>query len=308
MRREDHLFNRVQSPCGVRASGRWMLAILVAALVGWASTPAQAGFVSGSFELDISESERLLEAMLKEKRGEISEPQLYAIQSEEMCKNPSLRLIDRNRPALVLQNTSDPNTDNELSQFTIDLQEFGYEFGDGDFDPDPFAGMLAILSNRSDPGMTLASSYGTVSDVDLTEDRTKLVLDIGGLTPGKAMYFRLDLDPNPMTNFAFPDYRHVMLGADIGDEDGPADAAILTAVFAAGEGPDRMTTATEPEEFNPGFDEILGLAGLIEGYHSQSDSEYFSTGGGTKIPEPATVMLLLAGVAGLSGTRRPRRR
>jgi hypothetical protein len=276
----------------------------VAALVAWASTPAQAGFVSGSFKVDIAESERLLEAMLREERGEITPAQLGAIKHEESCKNPSIRLIDRNRPAIVLQNTSDLSTENEISQFSIDLQQFGFEFGNGDFDHDPFAGMLTILSNRSDPGITLASSYGTVSDMDLTEDRSKLVLDIGGLTPGKALFFHLDLDPNPMTTVAFPDYRHVMLGADVGDGNGPAAPALISALFAAGKGSDLMTTATIPSEFNPGIEEILSTAGLIEGYHSQASSQRFSTSGSTEIPEPSTVMLLLAGLAGLSRTRR----
>jgi hypothetical protein len=287
----------------MRAAGRCLWASFVVALVAWTSTPAHAGFVGGSFKVDIAESERLLEAMLKEERGEITPVQLSAIQHEESCKNPSIRLIDRNRPAIVLQNTSARSTGNELSRFLIDLQQFGFEFGNGDFDPDPFAGMLTILSNRSDPGITLASSYGTVSDVDLTEDRSKLVLDIGGLTPGKALFFRLDFDPSPMTTVAFPDYRHAMLGADVGDGNGPADPALISALFAAGEGSDRMTTATIPSEFDPGIEEILSMSGLIEGYHSQASSQRYSTSG-TTIPEPSTVMLLLAGLAGLSRTRR----
>lgn len=297
MRREDHLSLRTLGDCGVRASRHCLWASLVAALVAWASTPAHAGFVSGSFKIDIAESERLLEAMLKEERREITPVQLNAIHLEESCKNPSIRLIDRNRPAIVLRNISDLSTKNEISQFTIDLQQIGFEFGNGDFDPDPFAGMLTILSNRSDPGITLASSYGTVSDLDLTEDRSKLVLDIGGLTPGKALFFRLDLDPNPMTTVAFPDYRHVMLGADVGDGNGPAAPALISALFAAGEGSDRMTTATRPFEFRPGIEEILTTAGLIEGYHSQAPSQRYSTNGSTEIPEPSTVMLLLAGLA-----------
>ena len=295
MRQEDHLSPRTLGDCGVRVSRHCLWASLVAALVAWASTPAHAGFVSGSFKVDIAESERLLEAVLKEERGEITPAQLSAITHEESCKNPSIRLIDRNRPAIVLRNTSDLSSKNEISQFTFDLQQIGFEFGNGDFDPDPFAAMLTILSNRSDPGITLASSYG--------EDRSKLVLDIGGLTPGKALFFRLDVDPNPMTTAAFPDYRHVMLGADVGDGNGPAAPALISALFAAGEGSERMTTATSPSEFNPGIEEILSMSGLIEGYHSQASSQRYSTSG-TTIPEPSTVMLLLAGLAGLSRTRR----
>lgn len=304
MRREDHLSLRALCHCGVRASRHCLWASITAALVAWASAPIHAGIVSGSFKIDIAESERLLDAMLMEERGEITPTELSAIQTEEACKNPALRLIDRNRPALVLQNTSDPNTANEISQFTIDLQQFGFEFGNGDFDPDPFAGMLTILSDRSDSGISLASSYGTVSDIDLTEDRSKLVLDISGLTPGKAMIFRLDLDPNPMTTVAFPDYRQVMLGADVGDGNGSADIALISAAFSAGVGSDRMTTATNPTPFGPEFQEIISTAGLIEGYRTQTASQRFSANGSTEIPEPSTVVLLLAGLASAYLSRR----
>ena len=251
MRKAYQQSTNVRQRPGAQASLRWLLASLVTILFVCTSAPAKAGFVSGSYRVDIGESERLLEAMLDHDDGNITGPQFQAIKMEEMCKNPSLRLIDRNRPALVLQNTSDPNTGNEISQFTIDLQEFGFEFGNGDFNPDPFNGFLTILSNRSDSGISMSSSYGTISDIDPTEDRSKLVLDIAGLTPGKALFFRLDLDPNPMTDTAFPDYQHVMLGGDIGDGNGAADPSLISAVFAAGTGDDRMTTATEPTEFNP---------------------------------------------------------
>ncbi len=65
-----------------------------------------------------------------------------------------------------------------------------------------------------------------------------------------------------------------------------------------------MTTATIPSEFNPEIEEILSMSGLIEGFHSQASSQRYSTSGSTRIPEPSTVMLLLAGLAGLSRTRR----
>ena len=309
MRRDIHLSKRIRDHRGLHTPGCWLLATLMAALFVWSGTPALAGPVSGSFKIDIGESERLLGAMVDREHGDISDAQFAGIQMEEMCRNPSLRLIDRNRPSLVLQNTSDPNTGNEISQFTIDLEEMGYEFGNGDFNPDPFAGALTILSNRSDSGISMSSSYGTVSDVDLTQDRSKLVLDINGLTPGKAMFFRLDLDSNPVTTMAFPDYQHVMLGGDLGDGNGPADPALISAVFAAGEGSNRMTSATEPSQFDPGIDKILDMAGMIEGYHSQSYSEFYSATGGTdQIPEPATAMLMLAGAIAVGASRCSRRR
>jgi hypothetical protein len=304
MRKEYHLSMRVRGQRGVQASRRWLLVGLVAALFAWMAAPAQAGMVGGSFRVDIGESERLLEALLDKEDGSITPAQFSAIQVEEMRKNPSLRMIDRNRPAVVLRNTSEPTPGNEISRFAIDLQEIGYEFGNGDFNPDPFAGALTILSNRSDPGISMTSSYGTVSDIDPTEDRSKLVLDIIGLTPGRAMFFRLDLDPNPMTTIAFPDYQVVMLGGDMGDGNGPADPSLISAVFAAG----GMTTATMPAEFDPEIEHMLTMAGMIGGYHSQSNSAFYSSDGGTgEIPEPGTLMLVLAGLAGLSCSRRSRR-
>jgi len=272
------------------------------------SAPAQAGFVSGSYQIDIGESERLLEAQLRNQRGEITPQQLDAIAVEESCKNPSQRLIDRNRPAILLQNTSAVAPSNEISQFTIDLEEMGFEFGTGDFNPDPFAGGLTLLSNRSDAGISISSSFGTVSDVDLTTDRSKLVLDVSGLTPGKALIFRFDLDPNPLTTTMFPDYRQVMLGADIGDGNGPATPSLISATFAAGVGPDFMTTSTTPASFTGEFDGLLTTAGLLEGYHSQASSQMFGQTGETgEIPEPSTAVLLFAGFAGLSLARRNRR-
>jgi hypothetical protein len=282
----------------------WRLAGLVAVLFAWMGGAADAGPVNGSFQVDIGESERTLAAMLEKESGSITPTEFLAIQSEEMHKNPSLRLIDRNRPAIVLQNTSD-STGGDLTRFDIDLQEAGHEFGNGDFNPDPFAGGLTLLSDRTDVGISMTSSYGTVSDVDLTEDRTKLVLDILGLTPGKAMFFRLDLDPNPVTHTLFPDYQHVMLGGDLGDGNGPADPSLISAVFVA----NGMTAAINPTEFNPEIDHVLEMAGMIEGHRSQSKSAYYTSRGSTEqVPEPSTVMLLLAGMAGFGSSRRSRRR
>ncbi len=292
---------------GIRRFGRYCLFAVCLVNLACASAPALAGFVKGSYQIDIGESERLLEAQLRNQRGALSDAELHAIETEESCKNPSQRLIDRNRPAILLQNTSALTPTNEISQFVIDLEEIGFEFGTGDFNPDPFAGGLTILSNRSDAGVSISSSFGTVSDVDLTTDRSKLVLDISGLTPGKALIFRFDLDPNPMTTTMFPDYRQVMLGANTGS--GPATPSLISATFASDYDDDeRMTTSTNPTPFVGEFNGILSTAGLLEGYHSQGSSQMFGQNGGTEeIPEPSTAVLLFAGFAGLSLARRNRR-
>lgn len=299
MRREHYLPTRTLSRYGTRDLSLARFAVWGTLLMAWAATPAQAGFVNGSYQINIGESGRVLEAMVKEQRGLINHDQFTAIKMEEMWKSPSIRLVDRNRPAIVLQNISDPSTNNAITQFTIDIRQLGYEFGNGDFNPDPFAGALTLLTKYSDPGVTLSSSFGTVSDVDSTIDRTKLVLDIGGLTPGRSLIFRVDLDPMPMASVAYPDFQHVLLGADIEDGQGPATPASIFALFASGSGANLMTTATAPIDFAPGMSQTFPAAGLLEPYHFQSPSSLYQQTGGTEIPEPSTALLLLAGLAGL---------
>lgn len=302
MRREH------QSTYSLRCCGK--RALKFSALAAWvlllccAGLPAQAGFVSGSFKIDIGESARTLDAMLKEERGEFTTQQFLNVKMEEMWKATGIRLIDRNRPAIVLQNTSDPSSGNEINQFTIDIKQLGYQFGNGDFNPDPFGGALTYLSKYSDAGVTLSSNYGTVSDVDLTLDPTKIVLNISGLTPGKAAIFRVDLDPVPLTTPAFPDFRHVLLGADIEDGNGPATPATISAMFTMGEGENQMSTATQPINFAPGMGETFPTAGFLEPYRNQSASNLYTQTGATEIPEPASVLLLLAGMAGWRCRRR----
>ena len=294
------------SKCGLCTALATLLILMVTVL----GNSVHAGLVSGRFRIDTAESARLLEAMLQKERGEITQSQFHAIQQEESCKNPSIRLIDRNRPAIVIQNTSDPNApDNRIIRFMIDLQQEGYEFGTGDFDPDPFAGGLTIPGDGTDPGVSFTSSYGTVSESDPTIDRTKLLLDINGLTRGRALIFHVDLDPVPMDGLAFPDYRHVMLGADMVDEPNSpvTNPALISATFATGEGASLMTQSTVPTGFAPGFEEILTNAGMLEPYHSQSSAEMFTQIGETVIPEPSAGLLLWVGFIGMTMQRRQSR-
>jgi hypothetical protein len=188
---------------------------------------------------------------------------------------------------------------NEFTRFTIDIKQLGYEFGTGDFATDPFAGALTYVSKYSDPGITMSSSYGTVSDVDLTPDPAKLVLDISGLTAGKALMFRVDLDPVPMGAIAFPDFQYVLLGGDMDDGNGPATPAMISGLFTAGSGENQMSTATQSVPFAPGMQQTFPTQGLLEAYHFQSSSSLYQLTGGTEIPEPSAALLLLAGWAGL---------
>ena len=292
---------RIDGPDLIRTLRHALSLCLVASAFLFTTETLQAGFVNGNFSIDIAESERLLEALVQNRRNEISDQELLQIENQEQCKNPAIRLIDRNRPAILIQNTTDPNGpggDNEISQFTIDLEQAGFEFGTGDFDPDIFDNGFTYLSSRSDSGISISSSLGTISDTDPTLDPTKLVLDISGLTAGAALIFRLDLDATSPNALLYPDFREVVLGADTGN--GVGDPALVSATFAAGTGQDRMTTSTPAIPFSGGMQGQLLTSGILEGYHAQSSADMFSSTGGTEIPEPSSALLLALGsLAGL---------
>ena len=274
--------------CIARVASLCLMTTLVVSI----SSPLQAGFVEGSYQIDIGESERLLEAQLRYNRGEISSQQLAAIESEEMCLNPSARLQMRNRPAIKIVNTS--GVENEILSLTIYLEEGGFSFGTGDVPTDGFQGSPAVLSDRSDDHVNMSSHLQANSSI--------LTLNFSGLLPGYAAIFRIDLDPTPVVDTLFPDYRVVMLGADPGT--GPTDPALVSVNF----GMDEMETETEPSPFYESED-VLPYAGASEGYHSQSPSEMFGGEGGTVqpvIPEPSTAVLLTLAVLTVGTCRRGR--
>lgn len=270
---------------------RYSCASLAGLLLVGAITSTSQAIVIGNYSFMIGESERFLEAILDFNRGEIDQAQLDAIHLEESCKNPSIRLQQRNRPAILIQNVS--AQENDISTFVIDLKQAGFEFGLGDNATEGFNGSPISLSNRSDPGV------GATASLDATN--TKLTINFTGLTSTasiqNAAIFRIDLDPSPMVNTLFPDYREVLLGADAGN--GPSDPAIVQATFSMAGMPDVMSI---PTVLN-GPDTVSN-AGLLEIYHAQTPTGMFGTDGGTGIPEPATASLLGIMVLGLLSRRR----
>jgi hypothetical protein len=258
------------------------LALTVACL----SCTTAFALINGDYNVMLGESPRYLEAIVKFQRDEITASELYVIKYEESCKNPSIRLWDRNRPAFLVQNTSAVGQANEVSSFTIDLTQAGFEFGTGDSAADGFNGQIAFPNVKTDPGVTITgSSY-------VAGDTTKVQVNFTGLTRGKFAIFRLDLDPIPMVNVVYPDYRTVILGAN------GNSPALVSATFSEAGQPNASTPF---QAFNGGIQNNIG-SGLLEVYHNQSRTEMFDLDG--TIPEPSSFVLLAVAGMGLASVRR----
>jgi len=229
----------------------------------------------------IGESAAVLRAQLDFSQGQITQQALDQIIFVEACKNPSARLQDRNRPYLSVWNTS--NTQGAITSILINMEEAGFEFGNGDVAGDGFAGFLSMLSGQSDNGVTLDSAvFGA--------DTSELQLNFSGLGQGQAAIFRVDID-EPGGVFMFPDFRDAFQGANQGfGRNG--DRAILTTAFA--NGPDTSVMFRQLGRLE-GF-------GRPEGYqHQTMPMPEIAT-----VPEPSSLLLLLAGFTGIAAMRRKR--
>jgi hypothetical protein len=263
------------------------LAGAVALVAGCLGSTSAFALINGDYNVMLGESPRYLEAIIKHQRGDITASELYVIKYEESCKNPSIRLWDRNRPAFLIQNTSAVGEANSVSSFTIDLTQAGFEFGVGDTAPDGFNGNVALPNIRTDAGVTITSANYLLGDT------TKVQVNFTGLTQGKFAIFRLDLDPVPMVNYLYPDYRVVILGAN------GNSPALVSATFSEAGQPDASTPFTA---FIGGIQGNIG-SGLLEVYHNQSRTDMFDMDG--TIPEPSSFALLaIAGMGWVSLRRR----
>lgn len=262
--------------------------LLVCVLIVATAATSQA-VVVGNYSILIGESARYLKAVYDYNQGDITAQQLDQVKSEESCKNPSIRLFDRNQPAILVQNTS--AQDNEISSVVIELEQAGYVFGLGDA-PREFGGEVFLRSNQTTASVGITGSYDSSTN--------SLKIDFTGLGTEEVAIFRIDLDPDPnyspMVTELYPDYRSVLLGADPGT--GPTDPALISAVFSMAGMPDAETEPTPLD--GPA---TINNAGELEVYHAQTMTDMFGQDGG--IPEPTTVSLLgIASLGCIAGRRR----
>jgi hypothetical protein len=202
------------------------------------------------------------------------------------------RMVDRNSPYLELTNAATS---------TDPITEFHITIGDNRFNFAPINGNLATLGS-STPGFALTSSTaGGAGD--------ELVVNIGngGLLPGQTVRFKfkIGIDPSFAAGYAasfgssLPDYRTVLFDMNgINVYDGTSgfddkDNSKAHVVFGTG--------TTSPDSVFP--DAIVPVGQYynsnLRSYSATDPVNLFTLDGAAVVPEPASLGLVMLGIAGL---------
>jgi hypothetical protein len=267
------------------------IGLLGALVLAIAALPhAMAGTIQGSYEVAIASSERLLNAL--DVHG-IDSLEYQEIQLEESCDNPHYRVRARNKPAVLIQNRD--SSEGALSSFTMTINLAAYLFGAGGDGGDGFDGYIK-RSAYADPGVDIIGS-------SVSPDGQRVTVNFDGLTAGKSVIFRVDIDvdSNPIYAdlFPFPDFRSVLF--DMDDEGDPTEhTGTTTATFSA----DGMSSTTSESPLVGKFD-MEWEGENTRPYHVVDP--IIPGGGGGGIPEPSSLLLMLTGLVSSSMLRRTKR-
>ncbi len=255
-----------------------------------AVVPAPTGF-----NLDISPSARLLDALDAKRHGAINASTFYDIVYDETCDNPNNRIQARNRPALMITNWDGIDigpvaSAAPITTLTFEINHTGpYVFGTGD----PVSGFTDFIKNTmyTDAGVTITSS-------SVSADMKTLTVNFDGLTAGKKVVFNIDLDTTDANEFQYPDYRLILCG----EPDSETIPATAVALFVNSASP-APNSASQTIQFKQ-LDETPEWAGVdIRPYHDMDKMEFREMA----IPEPSAGVLTLAAVGALALRNRSRR-
>jgi hypothetical protein len=247
------------------------------------------------FQLDMSPSPRILDALDMNREGQITMTQYKDIIYDESCDNPHLRIRARNKPAIMITNwdgttIGDAASVAPITSFTLAINNPGaFIFGTGD-PGDVFTGFIKETI-YTDAGVDITGS-------SLSADKKTLTVNFTGLDAGKKAIFCIDLDTTDPNAFMYPDYRLVLFGTP----DNPTTPGTATSTFvnAASPAPNSSSVALQldPLTMEPEFE-----GANIRPYHDPDKMEVL--GGG--IPEPSAAVLALAGLAAFAVRTRGRR-